>query len=241
MPNLRLGAVNLDPKDLAYVRALVRLFAHTEKLSWSFADAAPYDAVVSDPRVKAGGTGFLATFKGVVLSLGHTPGVSAADTVAYPIRADQFRDWLKLRQDSLLDVLYRADDPARAALPAAAPADVAVQHPGASRRFKLRRWPSADVLRGDPAAMRMATFMSRNALSIAQLAALTGQPEDACSRFIGVLQGAKLLIELVAAGEQGGSVVLPLAATATAAAAAAPAAAPARRGLMASLRRHLGL
>lgn len=238
MSNLRLGAINLEPKDVAYVRALVRLFAHTEKLSWSFADTAPYHAVVADSGARAADPGFFSAFKGVVLSLGHTPGISAADTVTYPIRADQFRDWLKLRQDSLLDVLYRAEDPAGIAVTAAAapvPGTLPAAH--TSRRFKLRRWPSADLLRGDPAAMRMATFMSRNALSIAQLAALTGQPEDACSRFVTVLQGAKLLIELVAAGEQGGSVVLPLAASAG----AAPVIAPARRGLMASLRRHLGL
>jgi hypothetical protein len=238
--DLRLGVVHLEPKDVAYVRALVRLFAHTEKLSWSFADAAPYHAVVADARAGAADPGFFAAFKGVVLSLGHTPGISAADTIAYPIRADQFRDWLKLRQDSLLDVLYRAEDPARATAPAAAPvkggalASAALE---AGRRFKLRRWPSAELLRGDPAAMRMATFMSRNALSIAQLAALTGQPEDACSRFVTVLQGAKLLVELVAAGEQGASTAAP----ALAMVGNAPAVAPARRGLMASLRRHLGL
>lgn len=230
MSDLRLGAVNLEPKDVAYVRALVRLFAHTEKLSWSFADTAPFHAVVASADGRAANPGFFAGFSGVVLSLGHTPGAAAADTVSYPIRADQFRDWLKMRQDSLLDVFYRTEVPLQVAAPVVTkPVQGSV--PPAGRRFKLRRWPGADLLRGDPAAMRMATFMSRNALSIAQLAAMTGQSEAVCSQFVAVLHGARLLVELVAP-EQGG------AATATA---TVPDVAPVRRGLMASLRRHLGL
>lgn len=232
MTELRLGTINLDPKDLAYVRSLVRLFAHTEKLNWSFADAAPYHAVVADPGARAAHPGFFASFQGLVLTLGSLPGAGAVDSVAYPIRANQFRDWLKMRQDSLRDFLTRDEAPVRIA-DAAAPG-AASQSAG---RYKLRRWPSADLLRGDPSATRMATFMSRNALSTAQLATLSGQPEEACTRFVGVLRAAGLLVEVVTAESAvPASPSLPVAAhdaTATAA--------PVRRGLMASLRRHLGL
>jgi hypothetical protein len=224
MSNLRLGAINLAPKDVAYVRALVRLFAHTEKLSWSFADAAPYHAVVADPRARAANPGFFAGFGGVVLTLVDAPGTPAVDTVAYPIRANQFRDWLKLRQASLLGALYRAELPGAIATAAAAPAD-------AGRRFRLRRWPQAALLQGDPRALRMATFMSRNALSVAQLAVLTMQPEQACRDFVGVLHDAGLLVELVATAAAGAVAAAPTDKTAI----------PAPRGLMASLRRRLGL
>jgi hypothetical protein len=248
MSELRLGAVNLDQKDAAYVRALVRLFAHTEKLDWIYADAAPYHAVVADARARAADPGFYEGFAGMVLSLGDTPGASAADTLAYPIRANEFRDWLKLRQDSLLDARMAGGQSLRAAPPGTdavmAPADSAagqvsalVYTSQAGRRYKLRRWPGAELLRGDPGAMRMATFMSRNALSVAQLAALTGQPEEACSRFVGVLQDAGLLVEIVAVPDQqerapsaGRPIALDL-----------PHLPPAKQGLMASLRRHLGL
>jgi len=232
---LRLGTINLEPKDLAYVRALVRLFAHTEKLSWSFADAAPYHAVVADPGARAANPGFFAAFEGLVLTLGHLPGQSAADTVAYPIRANQFRDWLKLRQDSLRELLHRSDTPAMQpvmeiaqVVSTAAPSPALVKTSQAGRRYKLRRWPPADLLRGDSGAMRMATFMSRNALSMAQLAALTGQPEDTCASFVAVLHAANLLVEVVAAELAPETAV-------------AEQAAPVRRGLMASLRRHLGI
>lgn len=203
--NLRLGAVDLAPKDVAYVRALVRLFSHTEKLHWSFADAAPYDAVIANPRARVAHPGFFGSFKGLVLTLVDAPGTPAVDTVAYPIRANQFRDWLKLRQASLSNLLAPTAD---------------------TRRFKLRRWPQATVLGGDPAALRMATLMSRNALTVAQLAALALLPEERCGAFVDMLLDAGLLVEWAAPTE-----------TAPAIAAAAPV----RTGLMASLRRHLGI
>ena len=239
MADLRLGAIRLDAKDVAYVRALVRLFAHTEKLDWIYADAAPFDAVVADAGARAADPDFFAGYTGVVLSLGPTPGASAADTVAYPIRANEFRDWLKLRQDSLREVAH-----AGVPLPAVAANDTVAGPVSAlaytsqlGRRYKLRRWPGPDLLRGDPGAMRMATFMSRNALSVAQLAALTGQAEDACIRFVAVLQGAGLLVEIVAVADQPERAPLPSRPIAI----DAPAVPPARQGLMASLRRHLGL
>jgi len=245
MSELRLGAVNLDPKDVAYVRALVRLFAHTEKLDWIYVDAAPYHAVVADARARAADPGFYERFTGVVLSLGDAPGASAADTLAYPIRANEFRDWLKLRQDSLPDARVggaqalspSTDTVMVAASSGASPVSALVYTSQEGRRYKLRRWPGAELLRGDPGAMRMATFLSRNALSVAQLAALTGQMEEACSRFVGVLQAAGLLVEIVAVPEQqerAPSTSRPIALD-------LPQLPPARVGLMASLRRHLGL
>lgn len=213
--SFRLGAIDLPAKDVAYVRALVRLFAHTEKLNWSFADAPPYNAVVADKRSHAANAGFFSKFGGIVLTLCETAGAPAGDTVAYPIRANQFRDWLKLRQSSLLDVASQGGT----STPPAAD----------GRRFKLRRWPQAALLRGDPAALRMATLMSRNAMSTAQLAALALLPEEACRAFVGVLTDAGVLVESVAA--IAGESVAP----------AIAAAAPVRMGLMASLRRHLGI
>lgn len=222
MSGLRLGAIDLAPKEVAFVRALVRLFAHTEKLGWSFADAPPYHAVITDPRARAAHAGFFAGFAGPVLTLVDGAGAPALDTVAYPIRANQFRDWLKLRQDGL-PVAPPAAPVQQAAAPPAAPLPD-------ERRFKLRRWPSPALLRGDPAGMRMASLMSRTALSTGQLAAMLQQPEERCRAFVAVLQEAGLLQETAPAAVSPGAIT-----------AAAPVAPPVRAGLMASLRRHLGL
>jgi hypothetical protein len=234
MSNLRLGAINLEPKDVAYIRALVRLFSHTEKLGWAFAEVPPYHAVVADRRGRAAQPSFFERFQGPILTLVEPPGVPEADTVAYPIHANQFRDWLKLRQEALLRAVYREREPAVDAggvLVRGADPDLAAV---AGRSFKLRRWPAPSVLQGDPLHMRIATLMSRNALSVARLADLTGQPEAACLRFVATLHKAGLLKELVAVGAAQGTA----ADARTVPAIEVP---PARRGLMASLRRHLGL
>ncbi|WP_426109920.1 hypothetical protein [Massilia sp. PWRC2] len=257
MAGLKLGSIGLEPKDVAYLRALVRLYAHTEKLSWSFADVAPYDALLAgrsaNPRLLAG-------FKGVVVNLvgAAVAGQAGADTLAYPLHPEQLREWLKLREASLLQAQAPAPmpTPASVAVPvtaasatiAAAPAP-APALPAASARataaasavvssgrlYQLRRWPDVGLLNEHPAALRMATLISRKALSTAQLAALTDQSESACRRFIGTLLRAGLLIEERAPDTHAGT------AAASLNVAMATAVAPVRQGLLASLRRHLGL
>lgn len=244
MSDLRIGAFDLEPKDVAYIRALVRLFSHTEKLGWSFAEHPPYHAVVADHAARRAHPAFFERFKGLVLTMVAPPGVLEANTVAYPIRANQFRDWLKLRQTELLGALYHADDPAAGragraegvqvegerspGAPAIAPPSTVAQ---GERRFKLRRWPAAGLLQGDPMHMRIATLMSRNAMSSIQLAELTGQPEGSCRRFVQILNDANLLIELTAVDGAPSRVQSQ----------EEPSAAKTKLGLMASLRRRLGL
>ena len=246
MAGLKLGTVALEPKDVAYVRALVRLFVHTEKLSWSFVDVAPYHAVLVRGNGRAARPGWLADFDGLVVRLVDGDGNVAADALAYPLRPEQLREWLKLRQRPLDDEpvqqaasvqqaapvqRVRVQAPPPAAVVAAAAA-IGVSEPVArrGRLFKLRRWPDVGLLNEHPAALRMATLMSRKALSVAQLAALTDQSESACRRFIASLERAGLLHEEAAPEAPDGQ-----------AAAAVVAVAPVRQRLLVSLRRHLGL
>ncbi|MEW7849370.1 hypothetical protein AB2N08_11765 [Massilia aurea] len=221
MGNLTLGAISLAQKDVAYIRALVRLFAHTQKLSWVFAEYPPYDAVVTDRAGRAADPAFFAGFEGAVLTLVEPPAAPDADTVAYPVHADQFRAWLVRRQDGLLAPRPVASAPQA---PAADEAAFAV------RRFRLRRWPAPSLLQRDQSYVRMATLMSRNAFSVRQLAVLTTRPEADCQAFVLALHDAGLLKEH-APGD-----APPAAAAPPPADAASP-----RLGLMASLRRHLGL
>lgn len=235
---LRLGTIGLAAKDVAYIRALLRLYTHTAKLAWVLVDQPPYQAVVTDRAARAGDPAWFAQFTGAVLTLVEPPGAPEDDTVAYPVHAEQLRTWLARRQQDLHAPASRtAPAPAPAAAPnvtASAPtaaAAAAVPAAVGERRFKLRRWPSPALLQGDPSHLKIATLLSRNALGVARLAALTGQSEDACRRFVATLHGAGLLVESVASGSTPGHANAP----------AAPAAAPVRAGLLASLRRHLGL
>lgn len=231
---LRLGTIGLAAKDVAYIRALLRLYTHTAKLAWVLVDQPPYQAVVTDRAARAGDPAWFAQFTGAVLTLVEPPGAPEDDTVAYPVHAEQLRTWLARRQQDLHAPASRAA-PAPAAAPnvtaPAAAASAAVPAAAGELRFKLRRWPSPALLQGDPSHLKIATLLSRNALGIARLAALSGQPEDACRRFLVTLQQAGLLVESVASGSTPGHANAP----------AAPAAAPVRAGLLASLRRHLGL
>lgn len=253
MSALRLGGVNLAPKDTAYIRALVRLFAHTEKLPWVFVDQPPYQAMVADRTGRASDPVIFQSFDGPVLALVDPPGAPAADKVAYPVHAEQFREWLTLRQAGLLGA--PAPGAAAPGAPQAQPAPAIVVAPQAlptsqafEPSFKLRRWPSPALLQGDPVRTRIATLMARNALGMARLVALTGQPE-ACAQFVAQLHEAGLLVEgapvevPAPVGADGGAAAQAMLPSASSApeSAPAPSAAPVRLGLIASLRRHLRL
>lgn len=249
MAQLRLGAIGLAAKDVAYIRALLRLYSHTAKLDWVFVDHPPFAAVVTDRAVRAAQAVWFAGFNGPVLTLVEPPGAPEADTVAYPVHAEQMRTWLALRQQTLR--APAAAMPAPAAAPVAAPATTSASAPApapivsapaphastaeapamAERRYKLRRWPSPAMLQNNELHLKIATLLSRNDLSTLRLAALTGHSEDACRRFLIMLHQAGLLTESVAPGDMPGHAHEPADASA----------APVRNGLLASLRRHLGL
>lgn len=242
MAQLRLGAIGLSPKDVAYIRALVRLYANTDKLGWSFADQPPYEAVVVKRAGRDADPAWFETFDGMVLTLVGPPGAPERDEVAYPVHAEQFRTWLKLRQHGMpvplaseppAPVQAAAQPAAAARPPAAEPVSSTVSARPArqgQRRFKLRRWPAPALLAGNDFHLKIATLMVRNAIGTEMLAVLTGHPESDCRRFVDALHKQGLLVEHAALS----TLVEP-------AAAAAPAPAPARAGLLASLRRHLGV
>jgi len=227
MSDLRIGVFDLEPKDVAYIRALVRLFAQTEKLGWSYAEHPPYHAVVADASARIAHPAFFDSFKGLVATMVTGPGVLDMNMLAYPIRANQFRDWLKLRQSELMPALYQADDSAGASAQLA------------GRRFKLRRWPASGLLLNEPMRLRIATLMSRNAMSSQQLAELTGQPEGACRQFLGVLHAADLLIEMKPVDASGAAPAQHVAGNTNADADGAEV--EVKLGLMASIRRRFGL
>lgn len=235
MAQLRLGAIGLTPKDVAYLRALVRLYANTDKLAWTYAEQAPYEAVVVDRAGREANPAWFDAFDGLVLTLVEPPAAPEHDTVAYPVNAEQFRTWLKLHRHGRQEVAEPApavlaaaetageavDAPARMAEPAAA------ARPG-QRRFKLRRWPAPAILAGNELHLKIATLMVRNAIGTELLAVLTGRPEADCRRFVDILHRQGLLVEHAALA----TLVEP---------AVTPAPALARSGLLASLRRHLGM
>ena len=247
MSGFRIGAPALPAKDVAYIRALVRLFAYTEKLQWSFVDDAPYNALIasSDEPSHPGGSLTL-----VMLDKIHAP-----HTIAYPIRADQLREWLKRMAEALLtQAAPAARAPAPAPLPAAAPpaasaATLADSRVDPAARYKLRRWPSPALLRNDPLRIQMATFMTRQHVSTLDLSRLAGnsgtvQAQASATAFVDELMQAGLLL----AGPAMAAAAAPAAASRQSGAVGAAETNEAPRGiagitsgLLGTIRRRMGL
>lgn len=59
--------------------------------------------------------------------------------------------------------------------------------------FKLKRWPSPDLLQGDVSRIRIATLLSRKHLALKDLAALSRVPAERCVIFVRALFKARLL------------------------------------------------
>ena len=105
-----------------------------------------------------------------------------------------------------LTATFIAASPARQP-PAAPPADAAPapaaesqterqaqpELPADAPRQRLKRWPRAAILRGDPHRVRMAALLSRRALNAHDLMLITGFSAATCQVFLQVLQSSELL------------------------------------------------
>ena len=199
---LRLGVQGLAPGEAGLVRALLALAGREPR--WDFVAEGPCDALVMD----AGGDAPRALRERgarAVLLLGEAS--AHGESLPRPLQPEPFESWLRRAQARLETWTPPATPP----------------------RYRLLRWPPAQLLRSEAQRTRMATLLTRRALSTRQLAQLTGADEGSCLRFVQLLQGFSLVLEERDA-------LAP-------AARPAPAHAPARQGweLVRRIRRSLGL
>ncbi len=216
------------------VQTLLRLFRQGGPFRWTFVTAPPYDALLTDGTTAQGQGADVDAMARAVLRLTRMHDEDAPNTLQRPIRAERLQDWLA--------TVGRQLHGARPAQPAAsepAAAESSADEPIATddgaaadgTRFKLRRWPPAIALGGDAARIRMATMLSRRALSVTELATLSRQSETDCRKFLTLLRSTGLVEQRA-----------PTPAPTPDAAAAAPVAQPRfGRGLIAGIRRRLGL
>lgn len=243
MSILRLGAYQLPAAEVVLVQTLFRLFARGDAFRWRFVTEPPYDALLVDGAaedvagalsspVAPDGAGKTSAVLRIIRS--DTP--ETAGTLRRPIRADRLQNWLKATEHTLLDTVMLVEAGAEAPAGAPAPVTAADLAPAASAiRFKLRRWPPAAVLHGDAARIRMATLLSRRALGADELARMSGRPAAESQAFLRLLQTTGL-VELNTAPAPA-----PSATTALAADASAASKPSFGRGLIASIRRRLGV
>ena len=238
MSTLRLGAYKLPAAEVVLVQTLFRLYAHGDSFRWTFVTAPPYDALLVDGTTDDGMHPEVDGMAKAVLRLTRMNAPAAPNTLQRPIRADRLQDWLKTTEHDLLETrpatVLVEDTAPQATAPAEPPAVAAP--PPSPVRFKLRRWPPAALLRGDPNRIRMATLLSRRALNAAELATISQQPINECQAFLMTLQTTGLV------DVQNEVPVQPSAAAAPAAPTTPAAPKPAfARGLISGIRRRLGL
>lgn len=182
---LRCGVQGLPAAETALVRTLFRLYQHgTSDFRWSLVDSAPYDAILVDSN-----SPHLAT------EHGHD-GVKAVLTLTRPLRSEMLETWLLQTQREFFPegMAARPVEAVQAPLPARpAAAQTPVPAPQANA-YKLMRWPPAAMLRNDPTLIRMATVLSRRAMTITELAQVSQQPLDNAQAFALALRDAGMLV-----------------------------------------------
>ncbi|MES2940337.1 MAG: hypothetical protein V4864_21840 [Pseudomonadota bacterium] len=202
---LRIGAQGLGPGEAGLLRALVTLIANGRSdFPWVYAEHG-MDAVVL--RESAGS-------QRLVLRIDDAFG----ERLESPLSARQLEACL---------------DRAAATRESAASSSFGESAWAATERYRLRRWPQAELLRGDRQHVRLATLLSRQSLTVDELAELSQLPAERCQAFTQLLQGHGLL-----------HVAQPLAAPSRPVRRSEPEpAAPAagRWNLVRSIRRKLGL
>lgn len=241
MSILRLGAYKLPAAEVVLVQTLLRLFAHDSTARWQFSSAPPYDALLVDGSDGEPIDADVSRMARAVLRLTRMNAPDAADTLQRPIRPDRLQEWLKATEHKLLETrpMDLGDVPMPSAEPLAVVAERVTQ-PTSLLRFKLRRWPPTGVLRGDPTRIRMATLLSRRALSAAELARMSGNPPLECQTFLQLLQTTGLagVQTEVPAPAAAATPTRPAVEHASASATSRPSFG---RGLIAGIRRRLGV
>ncbi|WP_137921115.1 hypothetical protein [Hydrogenophaga sp. 2FB] len=203
---LKLGLVGLSSAEEALVATLFRLHGVDPSFIWTLASEAPFDALLVDTRSYEAA---LAGWKGRkthLMRLG--PLVGDVDGVLMrPIRSDLLMRWLNSIE---VEILHGGQDPFASTVSASAfhgvhwkvssffgmgKEDALHAFKVGGCAFKLRRWPTPDLLKGDVHRIRMATMLSRRHLKLAELSSLCRMPEVKCEEFVEELYKSQLLDE----------------------------------------------
>ena len=199
-PTLTLGLVGLSDPECALVATLFRLHRVEPSFIWTLAGSGMVDALLVDDSVAEQDFAHRMGPRAQVMRL-SPHGVDREGQMSRPIRSDRLVGWLNSVE---LERLQQAPvKPAQAvaltpAVPAAvvtrreapaAPAAVGYEGPA----WRLRRWPAPALLGKDAIRIRLATMLSRRAMSLPELAALARVPLAHCQQFVTELQRQGLI------------------------------------------------
>ncbi len=205
---LRLGLLGLPDAEVRLAATLFRLHQVEPSFIWRLSTEPPFDAVLADASVSDQALVKFCGPRTQVKRLAER-GVSDPEFLTRPLRSDRLIDWLNTIEVQLLhgsaDHFASTVAPSRQGL-SVAPGSPALASSGASSpgsvdavyawleklsdetlAVKLRRWPPATLLGKDVSRIRIATMISRRAMSLAEVSALARVPQAICQGFLAAL------------------------------------------------------
>ena len=178
MRTLKIGMRGLPASDEQLIRNLMRM-----------CDGPALDVLVMDASTLAESKPRCCYRAALLLSDSSMP--NDEHVLARPLQATAFRAWL-IRAEQALAPNAASAQPIR--LPARPAQRSHNLHPQTRKPlYKLRSWPPAIMLRGDPVLARMVQLLTADAFAMSDLAQLSGAPVEACQTFLRKLQLLGLL------------------------------------------------
>lgn len=217
---LRVGVYAVSDAQAGLVRALVKLLSrNADDFAWTFTTHGPFDALIVAGHAADLSHGDVRGSARAYASLGNPqhPGWPG-EILPWPLAPDRLQSWLTRVGDVLEDAATQPMPLPDLPAARADPGDTGV-------RYRLKRWPPSELLRGDRQRIRIASLLSRRALPVGEIARLSGQPVERCRTFLNLLQGFGL-VEITSTAPP---------------AASHPGIARVERGLIHRLRQRLGI
>lgn len=211
MEFLRLGLAGLTAAEERLVATLFRLHGIDCSFIWTLADQSPFDALLVDAQCPETEFQPLIGKHTHVLRLDQH-GVQSEGVMSRPIRSDQLLNWLNSIEISLLhspgfatattapflspleltsdqpQLKPTAVPPAPLRRTATTPSKPQLPPQWALRNgsteYKLKRWPPQSLLNKDVVKLRVATMISRRAMSLQEAANLSHIPTQRCEEYL---------------------------------------------------------
>jgi hypothetical protein len=166
---LRLHLQNLNDNDLAKVNAFLRIGGERLQCQWTVVFDGEFEVLMRGNDLHGTAGPAAAT---VCLSDAGTGQHDAVEALTRPLQYEALLDALSAMEKRI------ASTPALRAVPRAFPLDA---------RFRLLRWPSADLLQGDRDRQRLASFLLTRLVGLDELARLSHVGKPQCMEFLVLL------------------------------------------------------
>lgn len=236
---LFLKITDLPANDVRQIEVFLRFAGRTPQFQWTATAGSLIDLKLVSLDPDAGAPAPTGSDDAAALAWILDRGQKAPDSDSFilrrPLQMDGFEALLRTRELEIARDLaaMKARTPARVG---PVPAEFADD---GRTTYRLVKWPSAEVLRGNPGFVRILSFLSTRALTLKRLITLSGVDETTCRELMELLDRRRLLVR--AEHLDASASVADILGTQRAAADTARGSESANAGLFSRLRKRLGL